>query len=168
MHGDIIVYDGLDEMDAIGPLEVLRSASALGADVHAQTVTRVEQDRVRGAYGLTFVPDSIYTPGGADVLVVPSGTVAHPPTAAPGTTSSQPAPGSCRTGSSTTATSSRAAASPAGSTSPGGSSRGSAATRWLRESPRAWSPRGNLNRPGFDGGSVVWFQAASLPALTAA
>jgi transcriptional regulator GlxA family with amidase domain len=73
MHVDIIVYDGLDEMDAVGPLEVLRSAAALGADVHAQTVTRVEQDRVRGAFGLTFVPDAIYTPGGADVLVVPGG-----------------------------------------------------------------------------------------------
>jgi len=36
---DIVVYDGLDEMDAFGPLEVLRSAEAAGADITARLVT---------------------------------------------------------------------------------------------------------------------------------
>src|SRR5439155_7536352 len=36
---DIVVYDGLDEMDALGPLEVLRSASR-NADLSVRLVTR--------------------------------------------------------------------------------------------------------------------------------
>jgi len=69
---DIVVYDGLDEMDAFGPLEVLRSAEAAGADITARLVTRVPTEQVTGAFGLRFCPDATYEPG-ADVLVVPGG-----------------------------------------------------------------------------------------------
>jgi transcriptional regulator GlxA family with amidase domain len=72
MRIDIIVYDGLDELDALGPLEVLRSAAAAGAELTAQLVTRRPQDIVRGAWGLRFLPDAVYAPG-ADILVVPGG-----------------------------------------------------------------------------------------------
>ncbi len=72
---DIAVYDGLDEMDALGPLEVLRSAGKAGADVSVRLVTRTSQPEVRGAYGLRFLPDQVYAPGEAEaeVLVVPGG-----------------------------------------------------------------------------------------------
>jgi len=69
---DIVVYDGLDEMDALGPLEVFRSAKAAGADITVRLVTRVQSAEVTGAFGLRFLPDSTYEPG-ADVLVVPGG-----------------------------------------------------------------------------------------------
>ncbi len=69
---DIVVYDGLDEMDALGPLEVLRSASKQ-ADVSVRLVTRVPQDVVTGACGLSFLPDAVYEPGEAEVLLVPGG-----------------------------------------------------------------------------------------------
>jgi len=69
---DIVVYDGLDEMDALGPLEVFRSAEAAGADITARLVTRVPSGQVTGAFGLRFCPDATYEPG-ADVLVVPGG-----------------------------------------------------------------------------------------------
>lgn len=69
---DIVVYDGLDEMDALGPLEVLRSAEAAGADVTARLVSRVPSGQVTGAFGLRFCPDATYEPG-ADVLLVPGG-----------------------------------------------------------------------------------------------
>jgi len=69
---DIVVYDGVDELDALGPLEVLRSAVAAGADLTARLVTREPQDVVRGAWGLRFLPDAVYTPG-SDVLIVPGG-----------------------------------------------------------------------------------------------
>jgi len=69
---DIVIYDGLDEMDAFGPLEVLRSAEAAGADMTTRLVTRVPSGQVTGAFGLRFCPDATYEPG-ADVLVVPSG-----------------------------------------------------------------------------------------------
>jgi transcriptional regulator GlxA family with amidase domain len=70
---DIIVYDGVDEMDALGPLEVLRSAADLGADLHVQLVTREHESEVRGAFGLRFVPDACYEPDGADIVVVTGG-----------------------------------------------------------------------------------------------
>ncbi len=70
---DIVVYDGLDEMDALGPLEVLRSAGKAGADVTARLVARRSQEIVLGSYGLRFAPDAVYQPGQADVLVVCGG-----------------------------------------------------------------------------------------------
>ena len=72
MRIDIAVFDGLDEMDALGPLEVLRSAERAGADLRAQLVTRTPQQHVTGAYGLRFLPDATFGPG-ADIVVVPGG-----------------------------------------------------------------------------------------------
>lgn len=70
---DIVVYDGLDEMDAVGPMEVLRSAGRAGADVTVRLTTRIEQEVVTGAYGLRFVPDAVFTPGEADLIIVTGG-----------------------------------------------------------------------------------------------
>lgn len=70
---DIVVYDGLDEMDALGPMEVLRSAAAAGADLTARLVTRTPQSLVTGAYGLRFVPDGTFTLGEANVIVIVGG-----------------------------------------------------------------------------------------------
>ncbi len=70
---DIVIYDGLDEMDAVGPLEVFRSAGKLGAQVSARLVTRRPQPVVEGSYGLRFVPDGVYQPGQANVVLVPGG-----------------------------------------------------------------------------------------------
>ena len=70
---DILVFDGLDEIDAWGPAEVFRSAGKRGSDMETRLVTRQAQDTVLGAYGLRFVPDGVFEPGAADVLVVPGG-----------------------------------------------------------------------------------------------
>ena len=70
---DIVVYDGLDEMDAIGPMEVLRSAGEAGADVTVRLVTRTPQSLVTGAYGLRFVPDGTFVPGAANIVIVAGG-----------------------------------------------------------------------------------------------
>ena len=70
---DIIVFDGVDELDALGPLEVLRSAASLGADIEVRLVTREQRDEVVGANGLRFRPDGTYRPGEADVLIVTGG-----------------------------------------------------------------------------------------------
>ena len=69
---DIVVYDGLDEMDALGPLEVLRSASR-SADISVRLVTREAQRVVTGAYGLVFQPDAVFQPGEAQILIVAGG-----------------------------------------------------------------------------------------------
>jgi transcriptional regulator GlxA family with amidase domain len=70
---DIVAYDGLDEMDALGPLEVLRSAAQAGAALTVRLTTRQEQQEVAGAHGLRFVADTVFQPGVADVLIVPGG-----------------------------------------------------------------------------------------------
>jgi transcriptional regulator GlxA family with amidase domain len=70
---DLVVFDGLDELDALGPLEVLRSAVRAGADLDVRLVTRTEQSTVTGANGLTFAPDQAYVAGEAEVLIVAGG-----------------------------------------------------------------------------------------------
>ncbi len=70
---DIVVFDGLDHLDAIGPLEVLRSAASLGADVTARLVTRESQSLVSGPFGPSFVPDGVFEPGRADIVIVAGG-----------------------------------------------------------------------------------------------
>lgn len=72
MRIDIVVFDGLDELDALGPLEVLRSAQRGGADFQTQMVTRTPQPQVSASYGLRFLAEATYTPG-ADLLIVPGG-----------------------------------------------------------------------------------------------
>ncbi|NQU36229.1 MAG: DJ-1/PfpI family protein [Actinobacteria bacterium] len=69
---DIIAFDGVDELDVVGPLEVFRSAGEL-ADIEARIVTRVAQARVTGAFGLRMETDGVFEPGRSDVLVVPGG-----------------------------------------------------------------------------------------------
>jgi transcriptional regulator GlxA family with amidase domain len=70
---DIVVYDGLDEMDAIGPMEVMRSAARVGATFDVRLVVRTSQPSVTGAHGLRFVPDATFVPGEADILIVTGG-----------------------------------------------------------------------------------------------
>jgi transcriptional regulator GlxA family with amidase domain len=70
---DIAVFDGVDELDVLGPLEVFRAAEASGADLDVRVVTRADPPHeLRGGFGLRFQPDATYVPG-ADVLVVPGG-----------------------------------------------------------------------------------------------
>jgi uncharacterized protein (DUF427 family)/putative intracellular protease/amidase len=69
---DIVLFDGVDELDAVGPLEVLRGAAAQGADLEVRLVTRTEPLEVTGNHGLRVRADAVYTPG-ADILLVPGG-----------------------------------------------------------------------------------------------
>jgi uncharacterized protein (DUF427 family)/putative intracellular protease/amidase len=69
---DIVVFDGVDELDFVGPLEVLRGAAAGGADLSVRLVTRTEPLEVTGHHGLRLRADALYEPG-ADILLVPGG-----------------------------------------------------------------------------------------------
>jgi putative intracellular protease/amidase len=70
---DITVFDSLDEMDALGPLEVFRPAQRVGADIDTRLVTLSKVEKVRGAFGLRSRADAVYVPDEADVLVVIGG-----------------------------------------------------------------------------------------------
>lgn len=72
MRIDIVVYDGFDELDAVGPFEVFKNAALAGADLSPTLVTRTEREVVRGAHGLQILPEAVYEPG-ADLVLVPGG-----------------------------------------------------------------------------------------------
>lgn len=72
MRVEIVVYDGADELDFVGPLEVFRGAVQRGAELHARLVTLDGRRAVTAAHGLTVDADARHEPG-ADVLLVPGG-----------------------------------------------------------------------------------------------
>jgi transcriptional regulator GlxA family with amidase domain len=73
MLADIVVFDGLDELDALGPFEILRRAGQLSIDFSVRLVTHSGQQTVTAASGLTFATDGPFTPGEADIVIVAGG-----------------------------------------------------------------------------------------------
>ena len=69
----VVVFEGFDELDAIGPLEVLRNAAAGGADLEVALVTLDGAAEVTGSHGLVVRPDGRLDPDRTDLLVVPGG-----------------------------------------------------------------------------------------------
>jgi transcriptional regulator GlxA family with amidase domain len=68
----ILVFDGVEELDALGPYEVFSVARQAGADLEVRLVTHGEVDEVRAAHGLVFRPQGRLDES-ADVVVVPGG-----------------------------------------------------------------------------------------------
>jgi transcriptional regulator GlxA family with amidase domain len=73
MLADIVVFDGLDELDALGPYEILRRAGQLSIDFSVRLVTYTGQNTVCAASGLTFATDGTFIPGEADMVIVAGG-----------------------------------------------------------------------------------------------
>ena len=71
MDVEVVLFDGFDELDGVGPYEVLSSAGVFGADVSVRTVTLDPVDRIEAAHGLRIEPDGQL--GEPDLLVVPGG-----------------------------------------------------------------------------------------------
>jgi len=70
---DIIVFNGVDELDAIAPFEVFANASLAIKDLRTRLVTLDGTSEIVGASGLHFQASGPWVPGGADILVVPGG-----------------------------------------------------------------------------------------------
>jgi len=68
---EIVLFEGLDELDALGPYEVLRQAERLGAPLSCTLVTLGDAREVRGANGLEI--RSAGALGRPDWLVIPGG-----------------------------------------------------------------------------------------------
>ncbi|MFB6106312.1 MAG: DJ-1/PfpI family protein [Halobacteriaceae archaeon] len=64
----VLLYDGFDELDAVGPYETFRNA---GLD--ATTRTLDDRERVEGSHGLTVAPDGRLADADPDLLLVPGG-----------------------------------------------------------------------------------------------
>ena len=71
---EIIVFPGVDELDALGPLEVLRSAAAAGANFQVRLVSLNNTEDIVGGHGLRFAVDGrLGSTGRPDLLLVPGG-----------------------------------------------------------------------------------------------
>ncbi|MFB6256278.1 MAG: DJ-1/PfpI family protein [Haloplanus sp.] len=73
----ILLYDGFDELDAVGPYETFRMAAADGADIDVSLVTLDARERVTASNGLVVEPQGVLSdpdaPDAPDFLVVPGG-----------------------------------------------------------------------------------------------
>lgn len=68
-----MIFDGFDELDAIGPLEVFRMAENLGADLSAELITLLPQPTVTASHGLIVSPDASYRAHTYEAIVVAGG-----------------------------------------------------------------------------------------------
>lgn len=72
MQIDILLFDGFDDLDALGPNELLRHAGRAGAPFDVALVTLDGADRVVTALGTTLIPDRTLAER-PDLVLVPGG-----------------------------------------------------------------------------------------------
>ena len=68
----VILFQGVDEVDAIGPYEVFANAGQAGADVAVSLLTLGGSDEITGSHGVRLRPHGTWD-GDADLVVVPGG-----------------------------------------------------------------------------------------------
>lgn len=68
----IVLFDGFDELDAIGPYEVLVNARSAGADLDVALVALDAPLELQGSHGLHVAVDDRRPPD-PDVVIVPGG-----------------------------------------------------------------------------------------------
>jgi len=69
----VVVYDGFDELDAVGPYEVLSAAADAGCDLTVSLRTLEQTDEVTAGHGLRIGVDGTLADADPDVVVVPGG-----------------------------------------------------------------------------------------------
>jgi len=69
----IVVYDGADELDFIGPHEVLRAAAKAGKDVQTSLLSIEPQAEVVAGFGLKLRPEGELDDAKPNLLIVPGG-----------------------------------------------------------------------------------------------
>ncbi|MFJ7421043.1 DJ-1/PfpI family protein [Streptomyces uncialis] len=70
---DIVAYDGVEELDLFGPLEVFAGAEAMGYPVSTRLVTGGRPGRITMRLGIDVTVTGRWEPEKADVIVVPGG-----------------------------------------------------------------------------------------------
>ena len=68
---EIVLFEGFDELDAIGPYEVFENAARVGAPLETRLVTLDPVEGVTAGHGLRVGADGVL--GDPDLLVVPGG-----------------------------------------------------------------------------------------------
>lgn len=77
MQVDIAVFPGFDELDALGPLRVLRGAAGRGGNIDAWLVTSAPQEEVNGAHQIRVHPDGLWRDHADALVMVGGGWVAR-------------------------------------------------------------------------------------------
>lgn len=85
MNIDILIFDGFDDLDALGPNELLRHAATAGAPFAVRLVQLDGADRVITALDTTLIPDGrpserpdlVIVPGGGLLDGAPTGVLAE-------------------------------------------------------------------------------------------
>ncbi|HMJ03854.1 MAG TPA: DJ-1/PfpI family protein [Conexibacter sp.] len=72
MQIDILIFDGFDDLDALGPNELLRHAATAGAPFEVRLAHLDGADRVVSALGTTLIPDGSPSER-PDLVIVPGG-----------------------------------------------------------------------------------------------
>jgi transcriptional regulator GlxA family with amidase domain len=76
MRIDIILFDGFDELDAVAPYEVLRTAAEFGAPIEAELVGAHGAATITASHGTRIVVERGASET-ADMLLVPGGGYFH-------------------------------------------------------------------------------------------
>ena len=69
----VVVYDGFDEMDAVGPYEVLSAAASRGCELEVSIRSLEPSERVTASHGLRIEVDGTLADADPDFVVVPGG-----------------------------------------------------------------------------------------------
>ncbi|ESP88251.1 DJ-1/PfpI family protein, partial [Candidatus Halobonum tyrrellensis] len=70
----VLLYEGFDELDAVGPFEVFRNAESEGADFNTRLVALEGAGPVTASHGMRVASEGgLRDPGAVDLLVVPGG-----------------------------------------------------------------------------------------------
>ena len=69
----IVVFDGVDELDAIAPFEVFDNAQQAGADLDVRLCTLDDTDEITASHGVRIGVDDRLAALDPDLLVVPGG-----------------------------------------------------------------------------------------------
>lgn len=75
MRVEILMYEGISEVDAVMALHVLRSAQRLGADVEVELVVASGETVITGADGAVFTSLAPSRPADTDVVLVTGGWI---------------------------------------------------------------------------------------------
>lgn len=73
MRVQIMLYDGVEDLDVVGPQQVLALAARLGADISTTLVTAGGPAVITTAAGVRIEVPSGWSPESAEVIVVPGG-----------------------------------------------------------------------------------------------
>jgi transcriptional regulator GlxA family with amidase domain len=69
----IAVFEGVDDLDAFGPFEVLTNAARVHTDLQVRLLTPRDTDEVHTSHGATLRPDGVLDDFGPELLIVPGG-----------------------------------------------------------------------------------------------